>query len=191
MPPPPLSLFLSFSLSHFLAPSLPLCVSVSLCVCAFVCVCVSLRYGLFCSMEARLFRDINRRPKPMQPTRSVAALIRASVRTDPSFHAAMAGVVVELNRQRRVLPVGGVVYKPAAIKKAARIVEKLVLDPTQASARTARDADLLDARGVLDTVRGMFVCNTMAHAVELLSLLAERARAGAFEFVRSKNRFAR
>ncbi len=170
-------------------------------------------YAAFCSLELQLFGEINGRPKASQPVRSVVELVRASVRAAPSFHVAMDAVVAGVNGARKVA-VGGVVYKPAPLKKATRIVEKLLMDPVQQLLLTApppppppppearcappavirrRDAKAgtLDASGLLDTVRGMFVCSTMAHAVELLKRLAAHARAGVFELLRSKNRFAR
>jgi hypothetical protein len=147
-------------------------------------------YAAFCNLELQLFNEVNQKPKATQPVSSIGRLVRMSARAAPAFHAAMAVVVAEVNGARMV-PVGGLVYKPAPLKEATRILEKLSLDPGQAQARVARDVGALDASGILDAVRGMFVCSTMMHAVELLKRLAAHAKADAFELVRSKNRFAR
>ncbi len=147
-------------------------------------------YAAFCELEPKLFTEPNSRPKPIQPVHTIGDLLRLAAREAPFFHAVMLSLEADINRAREV-PVGGVAYKPAALKRATRIVEKLSLDMEQAAARAARDIAGLDASGVLDVVRGMFVCSSMQHALQLLTELAVRAKAGAFELVRSKNRFSR
>ena len=90
----------------------------------------------------------------------------------------------------------GVAWQLGPLKKANRIVEKLCLDPAQRAALDSCKPAALDASGVLDTVRGMLTCNTMAHAFQLLRTLTRRFgengenRTDA-RLVRSKNRFAR
>ena len=90
---------------------------------------------------------------------------------------------------------GGVAWQLGPLKKVLRVVEKLCLDPTQRDALNALDPMALDASGVLDTVRGMLTCNSMAHAHLALRCLmrrvgptgSQRSRA---KGVRSKNRFS-
>ena len=72
-----------------------------------------------------------------------------------------------------------------------RIIEKLCLDPAQRKVFETLLAETLDAKGTLDTVRGMFVCATMGHAVAVLEGLVGLAERGAITLLRSKNRFAR
>ena len=45
-------------------------------------------------------------------------------------------------------------------------MEKLVFDPRQAQALKTRQAEQLDASGMLDTVRGMAICGSLADAKE-------------------------
>ena len=89
-------------------------------------------------------------------------------------------------------------WQPAPLKKAQRIVEKLSFDPEQRERALARPcrAESLDASGMLDTVRGMFVCSSMEHALAVLRLLVERfdhksgSDLGKARLERSKDRFA-
>ena len=79
------------------------------------------------------------------------------------------------------------------LKKVSRVVEKLCLDPGQRAALDACDPDQLDASGVLDTVRGMIRCDSMAHAHLVLRRFVERFGKGtdaSASGVRSKNRYA-
>ena len=71
---------------------------------------------------------------------------------------------------------GGVQWNPAPLKRTVRVVEKLCLDPAQRSALESADPAQLDASGVLDTVRGMFECSTMGHAVAVLRTLGSEAK---------------
>ena len=79
----------------------------------------------------------------------------------------------------------------SSLKRTARIVEKLCLDPSQKEALETLEAESLDASGMLDTVRGMFECATMEHAVEVMRALVALADEGKIALKRSKNRFSR
>ena len=93
------------------------------------------------------------------------------------------------------LPPGGIEWNLAPLKRMMRVVEKLCLaaDERQRSALDKCDGTMLDASGMLDTVRGMFICGTMEHAAVLLELLGAEANKEegkrAFTLKRSKNRF--
>lgn len=108
----------------------------------------------------------------------------------PVFAESMRRVVraVEASAQTAVppLPLGGVVFSLGGIKKCPRIMEKLILDPGNPTAKPALDSldpDGLDASGVRDIVRGMFICASMRHAVAVLEALRVNAEAGHFELV--------
>ena len=150
----------------------------------------------------RVFGELNARPKPAQPTKSVRELTTLSVKAQPLFNELMAAVGAAGNAgvdgQGGQVPPGGVAWQPAPLKKAQRIVEKLSFDPAQRERVLARPcrAEALDASGMLDTVRGMFVCNSMEHALAVLRLLVARfdhkngSDKGQARLERSKDRFA-
>ena len=66
------------------------------------------------------------------------------------------------------LRIGGVIWKPAPLKKTVRIVEKLALDPLSKDALDECNVEALDASSILDTTRGMFICSSMLHATAVL-----------------------
>ena len=148
------------------------------------------------------FGELNARPKPAQPTKSVRELTALSVKAQPLFNELMAAVGAADNAgsdgQGGQVPPGGVSWQPAPLKKAQRIGEKLAFDPAQRERVLARPcrAETLDASGMLDTVRGMFVCNSMEHALAVLRLLVARfdhssgSDKGQARLERSKDRFA-
>ena len=145
------------------------------------------------------FGGLNKRPKPAQPTKSVRELTKLSVKAERHFNELMKEVAAAGNAGiDGQVPPGGVSWQPAPLKKAQRIVEKLSFDPAQRERVLARPcrAEALDASGMLDTVRGMFVCNSMEHALAVLRLLVARfdhstgSNKGRARLERSKDRFA-
>ncbi len=88
------------------------------------------------------------------------------------------------------LPLGGVVWSVGDVKKCPRIMEKLVFatadgdDQLSDKALATLDTDVLRAGTVLDTVRGMFICASMRHAVAVLQQLQTNAKFGHFKIVR-------
>ena len=148
------------------------------------------------------FGELNARPKPAQPTKSVRELTALSVKAQPLFNELMAAAGAAGNAgadgQGGQVPPGGVAWQPAPLKKAQRIVEKLSFDPAQRERVLALPyrTEALDASGMLDTVRGMFVCNSMEHALAVLRLLVARfdhstgSNKGRARLERSKDRFA-
>ena len=108
----------------------------------------------------------------------------------PAFAESMRRVVraVEASAQTAIppLPLGGVVFSLGGIKKCPRIIEKIILDPRNPTAKPALDSlepNGLDASGILDIVRGMFICASMRHAVAVIEALRVSAETGHFELV--------
>ena len=154
-------------------------------------------YSEFNRLENDEFVALNRGPKPSQPVRTVREVLVLSVEAMPVFDALMTSVANEARRGDAALGIspGGVSWELGPLKKVQRVIEKLSLDPTQRTALDTLDADALDASGVLDTVRGMMTCNSMAHALLVLRCFAKRFGLSGSERVlaygaRSKNRFA-
>ena len=165
----------------------------------FACPISQAGYAAFVQLGERAFGELNARPKPAQPTKSVRELTKLSVKAQPLFNGLMAAVGAAANAGvGGQVPPGGVGWQPAPLKKAQRIVEKLSFDPEQRERVLARPcrAESLDASGMLDTVRGMFVCSSMEHALAVLRLLVERfyhksgSDLGKARLERSKDRFA-
>jgi len=153
-------------------------------------------YQAFNTLEEAEFRDVKGKPK--QPVTSLSGLVECSVEAMPRFDELMSGVEQEANLGDAELDVspGGVEWGVGPLKRAGRVVEKLVLDPAGREALDSADPTALDASGICDTVRGMFLCNTMAHAHLVLLCLARRYGSAGSEketvccFKRSKNRYA-
>jgi hypothetical protein len=109
--------------------------------------------------------------------RTIHQLVALSACAKPRFDARMARLAAAVDADPSV-PVGGVVWRAAPLKRAGRMLEKLALHPSQRAALEQCSADALDASGVLDAVRGMFLCSTMRHATRVLEeLLADSASA--------------
>ena len=156
-------------------------------------------YADFVQLVETAFGGLNKRPKPAQPTKSIRELTKLSVKAERCFNELMKEVAAAGNAGvDGQVPPGGVSWQPAPLKKAQRIVEKLSFDPAQRERVLARPcrAEALDASGMLDTVRGMFVCNSMEHALAVLRLLIARfdhgkgSDKGRARLERSKDRFA-
>uniref|UniRef100_A0A7S4BPZ1 Uncharacterized protein n=1 Tax=Chrysotila carterae TaxID=13221 RepID=A0A7S4BPZ1_CHRCT len=153
-------------------------------------------YAEFNAVEEQSCRNLTAH-KPAQACTSLSALVENSVRADPVFDRLMRGVcaAAEMRVDESHAAPGGIAWEKGPIKKMGRCVEKLCLDPAQRSALNAADAAALDASSMLDTVRGMFVCNTMTHVYLVLKALVELyGKAGTAlseaRLVRCKNRFA-
>ena len=127
--------------------------------------------------EAEAFREVNKRKKPKQPTKSLRELLVLSGRAEPCFDLLMQAVAKEANLGREGVARGGVLWEMAPLKKMPGIVEKICFDPQQCGKVTVPCSSeaQLDASGMLDTVRGMFTCSTMAHVDEVLRVAWARA----------------
>ena len=151
-------------------------------------------YREFNELERRELAAANAKPKPSQPTRSISHALRLAVRARPVFEGLMEEVARATAAGGKGFSPEGVQWEPAPLKKVGRCVEKLCLDPAQRGVleRATHDAEELNAEGILDMVRGMFTCNSMAHAHAVLRELVARFGApdgAGARLVRSKNRF--
>ena len=149
-----------------------------------------------CCAEADEFDEINGAGKPSQPVRLVREVMLLSIEALPFFDAIMNDVADEARLGDATLGVspGGVTWSLGPLKKVQRVVEKLSLDPCQRAALDELKPDALVASGVLDTVRGMLTCNSMAHAHLVLRCLVQRfgkhgSQRERAHSVRSKNRY--
>ena len=146
-------------------------------------------YGKFNQLELDMFKDINGRHKPQQPTRDVVDLLSLSAGTQTIFGHVMCSVQDRVNCGK-IVTAGGVRWKPAPLKKLVRILEKLCFLPQSRDALDSGQVSVLDAGGMLDIVRGMFLCSTMQHAGEVLNELRRLTECKIIHLERSKNRFA-